>query len=184
MAYVEHIIEFEEVMRNLALRLERIQVRAADGLIRVAVLLRNETERVAPVTPVDLGNLRASWFAVITGRGVQPDSEGKSGKFREGTKKSPRPPGFASRMASEYKQSIAEYTQEANKIKPNLTLICGYSAFYAAAVHENLGMHDPSNPYWQNRKWRPGSGAKWFQAAIQRNMAKIVGLIAGTIKSG
>ena len=54
-------------------------------------------------------------------------------------------------------------------------IIFGYSANYALYVHEMVG---PIN--WS----RPNSGAKWFQAAINRNVDKILVMIQKNSKIG
>ena len=174
MAYVEHIEGFHKVMKNLQSQLSNLKINSTKGLKEVAIFLRRETETKPLVTPVDLGNLRASWFAIVTGdKGRIADPLRQSGNFREGTKEHPRVKGISKRLGELYNKSISEYTAEANAVKNKLKLICGYSAYYAAAVHEMI----------EAKNWsRPMSGPKWFQAAINRNINKIVSILAKEAK--
>jgi hypothetical protein len=47
-------------------------------------------------------------------------------------------------------------------------VICGFSAGYAVFVHENIGAHFQ----------RPGAGAMFFSASINRNHQTILKIIA------
>lgn len=49
-------------------------------------------------------------------------------------------------------------------------VICGFSANYAAYVHELLGTKSGGPINWT----RPGSGPKFFQAPLRRNKEKIL----------
>ena len=169
MAGATQIHGFKEVEANLNRQLEGIRNRSMKGLIMGAALVRNETEKTPPLTPVDLGNLRASWF-VVTSKGIQV---GKGlGQF-----KGPK----AATIASDHSSTIAEAQGfvVANSTKEKQFLMMGYSANYALFVHENLEMHDPSNPYWVRRKkqWKVGSGPKWFESAVKNNTSRIVQIV-------
>ena len=53
-------------------------------------------------------------------------------------------------------------------------VVFGYTARYAAAVHEMM-----ESPSGKPINWsRPGSGPKWFEASLKRNSALIVQIIA------
>lgn len=53
-------------------------------------------------------------------------------------------------------------------------VVMGFTALYAAAVHEMIG---------ENINWnRPGSGAKFFEAALTRNKDEILNIIGGYMK--
>ena len=58
--------ELQNVMRNLNRELANLKVRSARGLVLAAAQVRGDTEASPPLTPVDLGNLRASWFVTVT----------------------------------------------------------------------------------------------------------------------
>ena len=57
---------FDIVLSNLEKALLNIEGGTVQGLLLAAAFIRRETERNYPITPVDLGNLRASWFTVAS----------------------------------------------------------------------------------------------------------------------
>lgn len=145
------------LMRNLNREIEGIKARSMKGLIMAAAYIRNDTEKTAPLTPVDLGNLRVSWF-VVTATDI-PVGKGSS-QFK-GAK--------AGILATEHAMTVTEgqsimASQSSGKKK---FLMMGYSANYALWVHENIGA---------NFK-RPNAGPKWLEASIKRNQVKIVQII-------
>ena len=174
MANVTTIIGFDKVMARLNVELDKIDGKTVKGLVLASAMIRNDMETTPPLTPVDLGNLRASFF-VATPTGISRGGGNSGGRF-----KGPK----AGVMASEHAATISEAKGmvSGNKKKPGVVL--GYSANYALYVHENIGMHDASNPYWAKRKkgWRPNSGPKWFEAAFKRNSKKIVQIVADNAK--
>jgi hypothetical protein len=60
----------DNVMSNLNKEIEGIKNRSMRGLIMAAAFIRQETEHTEPFTPVDFGNLRASWFVVTASDSV------------------------------------------------------------------------------------------------------------------
>jgi len=149
------------VIANLNKAINKMEGVTIDGLIESAILIRRETETTPPLTPVDLGNLRASWFVVVTKKGFV---KGKN-------------PKFVGKKAGEYSRLHSMAVEESkalitkNRKKP--TLVMGYSVNYAAPVHEKLGA----------RNWkRDNSGPKWFQRAIENNKREIVNIIRSKIK--
>lgn len=172
MAYVTpgsvHMKGFEQVMSNLNTQIKLIKGRTVQGMIVGSIIVRNDMEKTAPLTPVDLGNLRASWFAVTaTKRAEDP----MGGKFRNPPKAKGKEAQRASIMKAQHSATIGEYKGKAAMTKEPV-LFMGFSAFYAAPVHEMLGA---------NFK-RPGAGPKWFEAAVKRNTPKIVAAIAENAK--
>jgi len=131
----------ETVTANLRKEILQIKGRSMAGLIKSGIIIRRDMEKTQPLTPVDTGNLRASWV---------------TGSF--------------------------------NTIKgPSHTI--GYSANYALWVHENTGAQfSGRKPTKRKGKksvfpgGRPGSGALWFQKAIERNYAKILQTIRDNAK--
>jgi len=163
----------EQVIVNLNRELEGIKSRSVKGLVLSAAMIRRETETVPPLTPVDLGNLRASWFVVSAS--VRAGGGNKSFKGKK-----------ASEMELDHTSTLeeAQAIVRAGSGKDRQFVILGYSARYGIYVHENLGMHDPGNPYWKNKKWRPGSGPKWLQQAIDRNRGRILQIVRDNAKIG
>lgn len=169
----------DEVMIRLNVELKRIHTLSTQGLIQAAIHVRRETETVAPVTPVDLGNLRASWFVVST-LGQAEDTVG-SGNFRNrpGSKEN-----LAQRLRADHNAYIQAAMTEVNMRKQPM-VIMGYSAFYAAIVHEMI-WQDFSGAWRKNKRGGGGgsrnAGPKWLEIAIKRNKKKIVSIVAGRIR--
>ena len=161
MANVNTIRGFREVMMKINAGLALIKGGTAGGLIKAAAFVRKDMETTSPLTPVDLGNLKASFFAVTAkkiahGSGIARFNGPKAGQ-----------------MVSEHLAVTAEMKMRAGKDKSKITLILGYTANYALFVHENL----------KARKWsKPGSGPKWFEYAMKRNTKKIIRIVADNAK--
>ena len=68
MANVVTIVGFDKVMTNLNLEIAAIRERSLKGLIMGAAIVRKDMEKTPPKTPMDYGNLKASWF-VVTNKG-------------------------------------------------------------------------------------------------------------------
>ena len=61
---------FKNVTKNLNREIGKIKNRSFESLIESAILIRRSMEETPPLIPLDLGNLRASWFTspVVFGR--------------------------------------------------------------------------------------------------------------------
>lgn len=143
------------------------------GLIKASIIVRRDMEKTSPKTPIDTSNLRASWFVVT----------------RQESKSNPEFKGEdASKMSSDHSAAISEMQGKAmSSMKP--ILLMGFSARYAAAVHEGLtksgGAMDFSSPRMRKGKMvkrRPGAGAKFFESAIERNRKAMAEAINGELK--
>ena len=149
----------DRVIANLNKAITEIKDKSTEGLIEAGIFIRRETETQPPLTPVDLGNLRASWFMVVTKKGVK---EGGKSKFK-------------GKKGGEYAQIHHAALEEAKTMlyrTNNPTAIMGYSMNYAAPVHEMMGA---------NFK-RPGAGPKWFEYHLHQNTKKIVDIVRRKIK--
>jgi hypothetical protein len=156
------IAGFETVMNNLNREIENIQGASMRGLIKAAAHIRQKTESDSPRTPVDYGNLRASWF-VTTATGVHAGS-GTSG-FRDNPEKKMTAGDFATNHQATVTEAQGIVTSQTTKDKK--VLMMGYSANYALWVHEAV-----------DKKFkREGSGAKWLQTAIGNNTKTILEII-------
>lgn len=161
----------DEVINNLNKELKSLENKTFEGLIRCAILIRRETEQNPPVTPVDTGNLRASWFATTArtqqGKGAQFKGENAQG------------------MQEAHKSTIADSTTVAkNQGKP--FLVMGYSASYAVYVHEMVNA-DFTSPRRRGKSKkmvdrRKGAGAKWFETALFRNTKQILEILRNSTK--
>jgi hypothetical protein len=157
----------EIVMTNLNKQLEGIKTRSMAGLIKAAAFIYKKTESEAPLTPVDTGNMRASWFVVT------PTRVAKGGGS----------PGFtaddAAEMASNHSKTVAEAQAivSSQSTATKKFLMMGYSAPYSGFVHEMIGANfNPEKRRGKARR-REGAGAKWLQSAIYKNIAKIVQIV-------
>jgi hypothetical protein len=155
---------FTQMVNNLNKEIIQIEGRTVRGLVLAAALVRRETERGAILTPVDYGNLRASWF-IVTRKSV-PQGRGTA-KFR-GPK--------ATRIASDHSSSIPEFQQMAIDNKRTKMILMGYTASYATYVHEAVGKK------FKQRKGKLAgrTGAKWFQAAIAAKKDEMLKIIAAS----
>lgn len=148
----------KEVMHNLNKEINGIKGRSMEGLIRSAKLILRDTEATPPITPVDLGNLRASRF-IVTSKG---DVSGNTPIFKGRT---PSEVKRAGEMSTTHSATVAALQGQTTEKKTIQRLYMGYSANYAGYVHENM-----NEVNWK----RPNSGPKWFETAIRRNHKQIV----------
>lgn len=147
------------VMNNLHRELVKIEGRSLKGLIEASIIIRRSMDFNAPTIPIDLGNLRQSWFVVTAGR-VQ---KGDSPSFKEDE---------AGELASDHTSAISSaqaLAQAASLQGP--VLIMGFSANYAMWVHEMVGAN-----FRQPKKGavRGSPGAKFFEVSLKRNKTLIL----------
>lgn len=160
---------FDEVIKNLNIEILAIKNRTTAGLIKGAALVRNETETGEARTPVDLGNLRASWF-VVTAKSV-PVGRGVA-RFN-----GPE----ISRLLTDHVGAIQE-SQGIVKAggKENIFIIAGYSAHYAVYVHEMVG----ANFKRKGRGKSKGKDAtyKWLQRAFVKHKDNIIRILQDNVR--
>jgi len=161
---------FEQVMNNLNRAIITIKKSSERGLVNAAFFIRNVTEKETAATPLDFGNLRASWF-VTWSKGVAKDPNDKyTGKFRN----NPVRRISTAQFQAWHQAATAEASGMSAANPKKATVVMGYSANYAMWIHEHLGAHFTSRS--------PAAGPKWFQEAIDRNHGKIVEIIRQTSK--
>jgi len=179
----------ENIRKNLKIAEQDMKKKVLAGMIEAAILVKRSMEHIPPLTPVDLGNLRASFF-ITTVLGVKA---GKSPNFRNYNPKNKQhltDTQFALLKfshASAVNSALAEV-----KTAKNLTLIMGYGANYAIWVHEMgapMAKLDAKGEEMYDKKgalittWtRPGSGPKWFEGALKDNKTKMLQLIGKEAK--
>jgi len=134
------------VMKNLQREMDKIQGASLKGVLRGAVVIRRSMDFDPPLVPVDTGNLRQSWFVTDSTGGTQAMSKADSSVVATAT---------------------AMAKAATHGIKDSFLVIMGFSANYAAFVHEKVGAHFQ----------RPGAGAKFFEASIKRNAHRVLELI-------
>jgi len=152
----------EKILARLNGEFVGIQNRSDKGLIMVAAYLRKDMEVVIPTTPVDYGNLKASWF--VTSSGKLSAGGGDVGKMFKGPQ--------AARVATEHPGVVARAKAELPSGKHMNAISMGYTAFYAWWVHEAV----------DKTFHKPGSGPQWFEAALKRNQKKIVEIVRANAK--
>lgn len=162
-----HVRGFEQVMNNLNEAIKRMHYKSERGAVNAVAYIRNDTEKTPYITPLDFGNLRASWFAV-SNSGTVPDPIGKSGHFRDNKIRR----FTAGQFKSWHEDAITEAKALAGMDPNKRNVIFGYSVTYAMWVHEMLGKQFK----------RPESGPKWFEESINRNQKKILQIIRETSK--
>jgi len=152
-----------EVMANLNVQIAMIKGATEKGFVEVAAFIRNKTEHEEPLTPVDLGNLRASWFVVSAKKVYQTKGPSTfSGKD-------------AGKISGQKDIAITESQGQLAGLGENkIGLMMGYGANYAGFVHEFI----PGIANFQ----RPGSREKWLQSHLYTNTGKIVEIVKENVK--
>ncbi len=168
------------VLRNMNILIDTMSERNIKGMIKATIIVRRSMEKESPKIPIDTGNLRASWF-VVTSQGKV--ASGKSPNFKGEN---------ANIAASDHNESKSrnKFIAQASGMPG---VIMGFSANYAFFVHEMVGVSDikigrkkqisplskaQRSSFGVARFHRPGSGPKFFEAAIKRNAGKILKVIA------
>jgi hypothetical protein len=156
MAAIPRLSGINEVMRNLNAEIQRIENRTMKGLILSAEQIRRRMESKTPYIPFDYGNLQSSWFIVTSkshiGARVAPAFKGPDAGVLM---------SFHSETLAEAKGMLSGVSQP--------VLIMGFTANYAAWVHEMIG---------KNINWsKEGSGPKFFQRAIEDKRDSILATI-------
>ena len=148
----------EHLKKDVPAEVERL---SEAGLIKASIIVRRDMEKTSPKIPIDTSNLRASWF-VVTRAVTQsnPDFKGEE----------------AGKLSSDHSAAVAEMQGKAQGT-PQLVLLMGFSARYAAAVHEGLTKKGGKMKFK-----RPGAGAKFFESAIERNRKAMADVINGELK--
>lgn len=147
----------KKLLNNYNKELQAIKGRTLEGLIHAVIVIQRTAE---PGTPVDLGNLRASFFIVSYKghHGGLPTNE-----FRSGSVDSDRTVDVGA-LKSRHSKIIQQASQLAKLIGNDYQLIVvfGYSANYAPYVHEKIDVTFK----------RPGAKARWFYTAIESTKAE------------
>lgn len=142
----------DQLLRNLNKEISGLKKRTLTGLIRGAIVIMNEADKMVPI---DTSNLRHSFFIVT---------------FRSPKDHSTIPNRFKGRDAGSMKawhSKVIKSLAQIAKMTGSETypmLIFGYSANYASFVHEKIDMTFR----------RPTAKPRWLFLAIQRNQDKIL----------
>lgn len=169
----KYVTGLDAVVKNLNNRIKEIQGEPTiKGLVRGARIVLEDMEKTSPVIPVDTGNLRNSVFTITsqgkTEVGANASFKDKYYETSSGEQNIKIP---ASEFDKRHKAVLAYYGSAVSKLKKP-AVVLGFSAYYAWYVHEMVGATFK----------RPGSGAKFLEAAIQRNADKIIEVIQKEVK--
>ncbi len=161
-----------QVLAKLDKEIAKIQGVTQEGLIRATAKIHEETEKGSIKTPKDLGNLRHSWFYVTANaRVVAGGSTGKLVSTETGSFQGKKAGEYASQHSS-IKGEMVGKAKSLSSVYKGPFVIMGYSMNYALWVHEMVGAHFSAE----------GTGAKWFQNAIETQKDNIVKIIRDTAK--
>lgn len=145
---------FEKVERNLDKALKELELNTNKGLREVGENVLESADNISPKIPVSddpnsKGDLRRSRFVV--------DSRGKVSMGKRPYFKKPE-------MISDH-QAVIDYAYGTIK-RYNMAVAFGFTADYSVYTHEmGIAVKPEASPI----NWtRPGSGPKYFQAAIGR----------------
>ena len=147
------LIGIDNVMRNVNREMMKIKGRSIKGLIKAAIVIRRDMDKTPPLIPVDLGNLRASFY-IVTATAI-PET---GGNFK----------GGEAGMFSDHKAAISSSQSKASSAG-HPVVILGFSANYARAVEESKRF---------KKGKRPQSGPRFFERALDRNKNIIVQIVA------
>lgn len=154
----------ENVLSNLNEEIKKIEKKTIKGLIRATILVRRDMEFTPPLIPVDLGNLRASWFVVTSNGSVL---QGASPNFiTEPNAKLSK----IIKLSGTHGQTVSAAQAYARVAKQTVgpAVVFGFGAYYAAFVHEMVGAQFQ----------RHGAGAQFLSNALARNSNRILKIIA------
>lgn len=149
-----------EVMANLNREIALLKdVKGIRGMVNAAAYIRQQTEQVSPVSPIDFGNLTASWF-VVTANATHSVKGQK-------TFKGPRAAKFQNQFTTGREEARGEIKAMTTVNKKFLMM--GYGVNYAGFVHEYIG---------DTRFKREGASPKWLEAHLQKDSKMILEKIA------
>jgi hypothetical protein len=178
-----------QIINNLNTRIQAIEGRTLKGIIRGVAQIRRDMDKTVPLIPVDKGNLRASFF-VITSQGNVP--QGASPRFKATGKKTAFTAAQMAKLQAVHSGTISEMTAKAKALGTSRGpfVVFGFGAYYALYVHEMTSSSGISGRALSHMKavsgrgqsginWtRPGSGPKFLENAVDRNIAYVLYTVA------
>lgn len=168
-----------DIMANLDKELQKIEGRTISGMLESAMYIFDEMDKTPPRIPVDMGNLRASFF-IVSSKGVGDDeSGGVGGRFR----------GKNAGQLEGEKRGIVGKVKAVSMATRQPTVAMGFSANYAVYVHENLEANFAGGAVKRTksgkataatRKFsrRSGAGPRFFSSHLERGKQRIVQIMA------
>ncbi len=159
------LIGIDKVMTNINRQVARMKRGSMAGLIEAAIVIRRDMDKTPPLIPVDVGNLRASWF-ITTARGPSEVGGGWKSTDKKGGKVD------VSELAADHRGIVSAATSKARKAMHPI-VIMGFSANYSVFVHEMK-----EGAVWN----RTSSGPKFFESSLNSNQALVLAIIANNIR--
>jgi|TARA_R100000789_G_scaffold96157_1_gene97298 hypothetical protein len=153
MAKAVKITGLDKVVKGLNKSLKKIKNKTVAGMLEAAVLVKGESLRI---TPIDTGNLRNSAYITWGGGKVKTRSRIEQGTFDTSDKS-------GAKVATEHNPTV-ERRKSIMTVNPFAEI--GYTAHYAAAVHEAP----------QSRKFTVGQ-SKFLEQALRNNSRNIFKII-------
>lgn len=152
----------DKVIQNLNEEVKKIRVRTVTGVLKSAVIVKGDAQRI---TPIDTGNLRNSSFIVWGGEG-KSNYTSPDGNFK----------GIdAGERSTEYNSTVNERKSAVTSEGVPFAEI-GFTANYALKVHENInaghGKRDKkTGQIRQIGQW------KFLESAFKKNIRRIIDII-------
>jgi len=166
----------EKVLGNLNKEISKIEGATVGGLLEAALLIKGDAQRI---TPVDTGNLKASAY-VIWGGGKRSVKSRSNPIFRQKIGKRGSAERFTNiaRIAGEHEAIINQ--RKKHSFTPFAEV--GYTAHYAAAVHERLGSsHAKIDKVGKGRfatyRFVQAGQAKFLEQSFVQNERRVLGII-------
>jgi len=152
----------DKVIARLNKEILALKSISIQGLIEASIVIRRDMEVTSPVIPVDMGNLRASWFTVTK------ISTTKEGGFKGKDK---------GQVMQDTNAAVTNAKGVVNTLKVPI-LIMGFGANYAVYVHENVGANFTGKGEGDRRQ---GAGAKFLEASLNRNKAEVLKILRNNL---
>ena len=157
-----HVYGVDEAVQTLNRHLQEMQGVTLKGLIRAGTQIRRTAQKLCPVVT---GNLKASAY-IVTSRGSAP--AGKTPTFKGDD---------AAQMSSNHSSTVQE-RRHAIRNEDNPTVEVGFTAVYAARVHENPNTGQATYPGASEvGQW------KFLEEALKQNEIYVVDVIRREAKT-
>jgi hypothetical protein len=125
MAGMKKLKGLDKVLSNLNKAIKKQRLNTSSGLQEAALVVKADSVKL---TPIDLGNLRASSFVMVTGRSNPASPSWKSSED-------------SGKIQTAYSQAVSEGRSIVGKSDEHIVGIVAYGAYYALYVHETPMKH-------------------------------------------
>ncbi|MCP4475385.1 MAG: hypothetical protein GY821_12635 [Gammaproteobacteria bacterium] len=153
-----------KVLKGINKEMGKLENASVDGLLEAALLIRGDAQRI---TPVDTGNLKASAYVMWGGKGRSIKSKSEPLDQGEMSKRKNTGPDHA---------TVISQRDVANQKNRSPFAEIGYTANYAAAVHERLKSRHAKPEKKGGRMVQIGQ-AKFLEQAFLQNEKRVLQII-------